>query len=132
MSPRVRAGSAAKNVPNALEKRAERVRVPIRLWLRGVCDSASSASGGTSRSGRSMSATKSGSLVHGTLSAPTAGIVAPQWVSAPRGPVVDTARIQRRCGLAPGIQAPKAEIVSIPGLFLPDLPEGEANLQVVR
>ncbi|WP_236741069.1 hypothetical protein [Mycobacteroides abscessus] len=36
--------------------------------------------------------------------------------------------IQRTYGLAPGIEAPKSETVSLPAFFITDLPESEAHL----
>lgn len=67
----------------------------------------------------------------GTPSAPAPGAQTPaQQVStpAPRGPVVTADWLQRTYGTAPGLELPKAEITSIPTLFIADLPEPEAHL----
>ncbi|WP_235660042.1 hypothetical protein [Mycobacteroides abscessus] len=66
----------------------------------------------------------------GTPGAPATGAQTPQQVStpAPRGPVVDTAWLQKTYGLAPGVEAPKPETPVIPALFITSLPESEAHL----
>lgn len=69
-----------------------------------------------------------------TPAAPATGAQAPaQQVStpAPRGPVVDTAWLQKTYGLAPGLELPNSEIVPLPALFIANLPESEAHLHRV-
>lgn len=51
--------------------------------------------------------------------------------SPTRGPVVDAAWLQQRYGLAPGIETPKSEPLSVPALFIAELPESEAHLHRV-
>ena len=66
-----------------------------------------------------------------TPAAPATGAQTPaQQVStpAPRGPVVDTAWLQKTYGLAPGLELPKSETAAIPALFIVSLPEDEARL----
>lgn len=69
----------------------------------------------------------------GTPGAPAPGAQAPspQSTPAPRGPVADTAWLQKTYGLAPGVEAPKPETPAIPALFITDLPESEAHLHRV-
>lgn len=66
----------------------------------------------------------------GTPAVPGAGAQAPspQSTPAPRGPVADTAWLQKTYGLAPGVEAPKPETPAIPALFITSLPEPEAHL----
>lgn len=69
----------------------------------------------------------------GAPGTPQAG---PQAPSAPqqtptRGPAADLGWIQRTYGLAPGIETPKPEALSVPALFIAELPEDEARLHRV-
>ncbi|WP_109551587.1 hypothetical protein [Mycobacteroides franklinii] len=60
----------------------------------------------------------------GTPAAPS-----PQQSPTPtRGPAADLNWIQRTYGLAPGIDLPKSETLSVPALFVTELPEQEAHL----
>lgn len=64
----------------------------------------------------------------GTSAAPSP---APQQTTTPsptRGPVVDTAWIQRTYGLVPGLEPQKPEAPFTPALFTADLPDNEAHL----
>ncbi|WP_236740531.1 hypothetical protein [Mycobacteroides abscessus] len=45
--------------------------------------------------------------------------------------MVDAAWLQQRYGLAPGIETPKSEPLSVPALFIAELPESEAHLHRV-
>ncbi|RIU06929.1 hypothetical protein [Mycobacteroides abscessus] len=66
--------------------------------------------------------------------APAAPPAASQQGATPsptRGPVVDAAWLQQRYGLAPGIETPKSEPLSVPALFIAELPESEAHLHRV-
>jgi hypothetical protein len=56
---------------------------------------------------------------------------APQQTAPPRSPVVDAAWLQRTYGLAPGVEVSKSETVSLPALFIADLPEAEVHLHRV-
>ncbi|MBN7493070.1 hypothetical protein I3U56_21685 [Mycobacteroides abscessus subsp. abscessus] len=59
---------------------------------------------------------------------------APQQTTAPsppRSPAADLSWIQRTYGLAPGIDLPKSETVSLPARFITDLPAPEAHLHRV-
>ncbi|SHX81766.1 hypothetical protein [Mycobacteroides abscessus] len=63
--------------------------------------------------------------------APASPSPAPQQPTAPsptRGAVVDAAWLQQRYGLAPGVELPKSEPLSVPALFITNLPESEAHL----
>lgn len=64
--------------------------------------------------------------------APAAPSSAPQQTtttpSPTRSPVVDAAWLQKTYGLAPGVEVPKPEPLSVPALFIADLPESEAHL----
>ncbi|WP_236741214.1 hypothetical protein [Mycobacteroides abscessus] len=42
--------------------------------------------------------------------------------------MVDAAWLQQRYGLAPGVELPKSEPLSVPALFITNLPESEAHL----
>lgn len=69
--------------------------------------------------------------VQGTPVAPSP---APQQTTTPsptRSPVVDAAWLQRNYGLAPGIESPKPEPLSVPALFITELSEPEALLHRV-
>ncbi|WP_237164621.1 hypothetical protein [Mycobacteroides abscessus] len=48
-----------------------------------------------------------------------------------RSPAADLSWIQRTYGLAPGIESPKHEPLSVPALFVTDLPDDEAHLHRV-
>lgn len=61
---------------------------------------------------------------------PAPSPAAPQQ-TPPRSPTADLSWIQQRYGLAPGIEAPKSETVSLPALFITELPEPEAYLHRV-
>lgn len=66
-----------------------------------------------------------------TSAAPPA---APQQTTAPsppRSPAADLSWIQRTYGLAPGVELPKPEPLSVPALFITELPEDEAHLHCV-
>lgn len=70
--------------------------------------------------------------VQGTPASPSAA--SQQTTTAPsptRGAVVDAAWLQRTYGLAPGIEAPKSEPLSVPALFITNLPDNEAHLHRV-
>ncbi|AGM26859.1 hypothetical protein MABM_31780 [Mycobacteroides abscessus] len=59
---------------------------------------------------------------------PAAPPAASQQTTPPRSPVVDAAWLQRTYGLAPGIETPKPEPLSVPASFITELPEGAAHL----
>lgn len=67
--------------------------------------------------------------------APPPGVQTPSPASpppsAPRGPVVDAAWLQRTYGLAASLDLPKSENTAIPALFITELPEGEAHLHKI-
>lgn len=69
--------------------------------------------------------------VQGTPVAPSPAPQQTTTPSPPRGPVVDAAWLQQRYGLAPGIETPKSEPLSVPALFIAELPESEAHLHRV-
>ncbi|WP_236738103.1 hypothetical protein [Mycobacteroides abscessus] len=69
--------------------------------------------------------------VQGTPVAPSPAPQQTTTPSPPRGPVVDTAWLQRNYGLAPGIESPKPEPLSVPALFITELSEPEALLHRV-
>lgn len=59
---------------------------------------------------------------------PAAPPAASQQTSPPRSPAADLSWIQRTYGLAPGVELPKSEPLSVPALFITNLPESEAHL----
>lgn len=61
--------------------------------------------------------------------APAAPSPAPQQTT--RGPAADLSWIRRTYGLSPGIELPKPEPLSVPALFIADLPEAEVHLHRV-
>ncbi|SKH28933.1 Uncharacterised protein [Mycobacteroides abscessus subsp. massiliense] len=69
-----------------------------------------------------------------TQPAPQAAPAAPPAASQQtptRGPAADLNWIQRNYGLAPGVELPKPEPLSVPALFIVDLPEHMARLHRV-
>lgn len=67
---------------------------------------------------------------------PTPGVQAPSApqqspAPAPRGPVVDTAWLQRTYGLSPSLDLPKSENPITPAPFITDLSEDEARLHKI-
>lgn len=69
----------------------------------------------------------------GGLTPPPVAQPAPQVAPAAptRSPVVDAAWLQKTYGLAPGVEVPKPEPLSVPALFIAALPEPEAHLHRV-
>ncbi|CPS15591.1 Uncharacterised protein [Mycobacteroides abscessus subsp. abscessus] len=66
--------------------------------------------------------------VQGTPVAPSPAPQQTTTPSPPRGPVVDTAWLQRNYGLAPGLDLPKPETPIVSALFIAELPDSEAHL----
>lgn len=62
---------------------------------------------------------------------PAAPSPASQQTAPPRSPAADLSWIQRTYGLAPGVEVPKPETITLPALFITKLPEPEAHLHRV-